>query len=290
MIRQYANKKIYKNLLVAEILSIIALIVSIIIFIIDLIKYFITVEFNHDILFYMNLVFVPALTTCFNNNNCETSTPTKGTKDNNFIDRPIYPAEKRFKNDYFYTILRILCSFIPVFYLISEFILALLFGFSDHMQSDILIAAQNLGAMSVSHSFLYIANIFLIINCFLIKREWKDNPPAFKTAKKQVDAKRKEQKTLTQKKKVYTRLIEKSGIKFFVKYYEQIKKLPLRDVEIVGNYSLEEKQERLYAAKKIIDLNLTEFALNEILTNYDLNSDEQAKIKTILNKLETNRN
>ncbi|MBP5467086.1 MAG: hypothetical protein J6Y43_05955, partial [Clostridia bacterium] len=90
-------------------------------------------------------------------------------------------------------------------------------------------------------------------------------------------------------KKTGTILIEKCGFKFFIKYYEQIKKLPLRDIEIVENYSLEEKQERLYAAKKIIDLNLTEFALNEILTNYDLNSDEQAKIKTILNKLETNQ-
>lgn len=100
---------------------------------------------------------------------------------------------------------------------------------------------------------------------------------------------KKQQKELVKNKKTGTILIEKCGFKFFIKYYEQIKKLPLRDIEIVENYSLEEKQERLYAAKKIIDLNLTEFALNEILTNYDLNSDEQAKIKTILNKLETNQ-
>lgn len=60
----------------------------------------------------------------------------------------------------------------------------------------------------------------------------------------------------------------------------------MRDVEISENYSLVEKEERLSAAKKIIDLNLTEFVLKEILAQYDLNQEEQKQIKAILNELQ----
>lgn len=108
---------------------------------------------------------------------------------------------------------------------------------------------------------VYIADAFLIHNCILIKREWKDNPPDF--IKKKQDEKERNRREAMHNRNMYQykSYIEQSGIKFFIKYYEQIKCLPLRDITVTENYSSEEREERLRAAKKIIDSNLTELAL-----------------------------
>ncbi len=67
----------------------------------------------------------------------------------------------------------------------------------------------------------------------------------------------------------YLALIEKCGIGFFIKYYRQISRLPLKDVDVTENYSSAEREERLLAAKKIIDNGLSELALSEIIRAYD---------------------
>ena len=92
--------------------------------------------------------------------------------------------------------------------------------------------------------------------------------------------------------KSYNSLIKKCGMKFFIKYYKQIKRLPLRDVEVTENYSPTEREERLQAAKQIIDLNLTEFTLNEILKSYGdiLDETELAQAKSILTELQQSSN
>ena len=68
--------------------------------------------------------------------------------------------------------------------------------------------------------------------------------------------------------------------------------MPLRDVTITENYSSTEREERLLAAKKIIDLNLTEFTLNEILKSYSdiLNDTEITQAKSLLSELQSNKN
>lgn len=67
----------------------------------------------------------------------------------------------------------------------------------------------------------------------------------------------------------YLALIGKCGIGFFIKYYRQISRLPLADVAVTENYSSAEREERLLAAKKIIDSGLSELALTEIIRAYD---------------------
>ena len=67
----------------------------------------------------------------------------------------------------------------------------------------------------------------------------------------------------------YLALIEKCGIGFFIKYFRQISRLPLKDVNITENYSYAEREERLLSAKKIIDLGLSELALSEIIRAYE---------------------
>ena len=53
------------------------------------------------------------------------------------------------------------------------------------------------------------------------------------------------------------------------------------------NYSSQEREERLLAAKKIIDLGLTEFALREIIAEYSdiLDSAEIEQAKSLLSAL-----
>ncbi len=91
----------------------------------------------------------------------------------------------------------------------------------------------------------------------------------------------KETKKSEQDVQQYLALIEKCGIKFFIKYYHQISRLPLIDVTITENYSSAERQERLLAAQKIINLGLSELALTEIIRAYndilDKEIIEQAK-------------
>lgn len=145
--------------------------------------------------------------------------------------------------------------------------------------------------MLPSHLWVYIADIFLIHNCILIKREWKDNPPDFVKEKQVKQEHIKQEQTLNQNKTRYQNLIEKCGIKFFIKYYKQIKRLPLRDVAISENYSSSEREERLLAAKKIIDLGLTEFALTEIIKTYAgvLNENELVQAKSLLFEIQAQK-
>ncbi|MDE6676366.1 MAG: hypothetical protein K2K12_01460, partial [Clostridia bacterium] len=71
-----------------------------------------------------------------------------------------------------------------------------------------------------------------------------------------------------------------------------IKYLPLRDVTVTESYPPNEKNERILSAKKIIDLGLTEFALNEIINTYRdvLEETEIEQAKFILQEVQTNHN
>lgn len=107
----------------------------------------------------------------------------------------------------------------------------------------------------------------------------------YKNKEKQAEMEQKKTRQVAAKNmEQYKTLIEKCGIKFFIKYYKPIKRLPLRDVEVSENYSSNEREERLLAAKKIIDLDLAEFTLNEILKSYIdiLDENEIEQVKSIL--------
>jgi len=141
---------------------------------------------------------------------------------------------------------------------------------------------------------IYIADIFLGKTCTLIREEWKSAPPKFILEEKEAKAARekeieREKQELIERdnNKMYENLIQQCGVRFFIKYYEQIERLPLRDVLITEDYPYFEKEERLQAAREIIDKNLQVLAFENILQSYSamLDSAEIEKAKAILQYL-----
>lgn len=81
-------------------------------------------------------------------------------------------------------------------------------------------------------------------------------------------------------------LLEQCGMKFFLKYYKTLLRLPVRDIEIDENYTSEEKTERLTAAKSLIEQGFSKYAAQHILDNYAdlLTNDEKVTANEILSK------
>ena len=81
-------------------------------------------------------------------------------------------------------------------------------------------------------------------------------------------------------------LLEQCGMQFFIKYYPQLKRLPIPDITVSDHY-FPERQVRLTAAKKIVDSGLTECALHYIVETYGdvLSSEVIDRAKSILNEI-----
>ena len=285
MFRDYKDLGIYKAISNAKVFSIISLIASVIVFIVECIN-----GLNKGLMFYTCLFLVPV--------NCFLSIPAltpyekmklkdegKG-RDVHFIENPVRHNETKSNNDYRALLQIILWTLLPYYYLLVLIILGSFSGYSDFASQDILSWAGNCGALLISHSFVYIADIFLLGACGKIKEDWKRSPPEFQKAQSNLKKEEEYKRDLEKKKEKSTQLINKSGVKFFIKYYKQIKSLPMRDVNVVENYSLEEKEERILSVKRIIDENLSEFTLNEILQTYDniLTDDEKNLVQLLLNE------
>lgn len=185
--------------------------------------------------------------------------------------------ENEFNNDFLKTLVLIFISFMPLVYFIF---ISVLNRTSNYIECLCLV--------SELHMPNYVACGLLIQNCVLIKREWKDDPPEFVKENQAEIKQQKEAKKSEQDKRQYLALIEKSGIRFFIKYYRQILYLPLKDVDITESYSSAEREERLLAAKKIIDLGLSELALSEIIRAYDdiLDKDLIDQARKILSEIQ----
>ena len=152
---------------------------------------------------------------------------------------------------------------------------------SQSSYADLYDLSAHIGCMLVAHIFLYIAAGFLRHVYKLIKQEWEKKPPVFYAQVRIKEGQKEAAQKAEQDARQYQPLIEKCGIKFFIKYYRQIVRLPLRDVTVTENYSSQEREERLNAAKRIIDRGLSEFALTDILKKYgdilDASEVEQAQ-------------
>jgi hypothetical protein len=176
--------------------------------------------------------------------------------------------------------------------ILLQFIFALMWGWVNYRNSNFFNAvSEYFGYTLLSFIFIYIAIGIGIKNCKLMRKEWETNPP--QTVQLRLKTKEIKRKLEENKKKrtECKNLIEQCGIRFFVKYYKQISLLPLRDVNVVENYGSAEREERLSAAKKIIDEGMTEIALNEILSTYSnvLKETETRQIKTMLSELTENQ-
>lgn len=232
MIRKYFNVTIYRNLKVVKILSAIALILSIISIILYLVikcTRFPNSEIGEEHIFACVMaILIPLNQLLFAVRGLKTATNTrKSINSTQLVER--FATETKLNNDFVNTLTVVIISLLSL---------------------DI---------------FDYIADGFLIHNCILIKREWKDNPPSFVKKNQNYKNKKDQNRINNQNSEQYEKLIEQCGVRFFIKYYKQIKQLPLRDVVISENYTANEKEERLLAAKKLIDLGLSEFTLNSIL-------------------------
>lgn len=264
MIRNYKNNKIYENLNITAKLSALALIVSIVSICVYLINKSMgnvaeAIE-RQGYMFYFFFVATPLGIFIFS---------IKHRNQKNQMKKCL-TKETHLNNDLATLLTAIIFSFSPLIILF----IYLLFGSMELVYSWV----YCLGYMLFSHIFVYISNIFLI-NCYiLVKREWKENSPAFKAKAKNIKQQYQKTKEFNRNYKIYAKLIQQCGAKFFIKYYLQISNLPLSDVVIQENYSFEEKKERLSAAKKIIDLNLTEFVVKQILKSYSDIFTESEKI------------
>ena len=170
------------------------------------------------------------------------------------------------------------------------------FGGSGYIFGDMIIGlAEFLGAAMASHIFVFISGGFYIHTYVLVKRDWEENPPVFykpdwkKAEEKAQSAEdRREEREARKEEEHYRRQIEICGARFFIKYYRQAKRLPLRDVKVTENYSSAEREERLEAVRELIDSGQSEYALQRILEEYGdvLDDSEVQDAKALLAEIE----
>lgn len=282
MIRNYENQKIYKNFRIATVLSAIALFMAVV----TIFLYLSgdgseQIERNREY-FYIFLIYIPVVSFFTSLNGSKKSKASLAMK-KKFAFR-----ETEWNNDLSNILAIVVMSFAPYILLIFKLILYILLVPSLNSSLDYAYCA---GYMFLSHIFVYIADGFFIYSYILIKREWDKNPPEFKKAEKlRKEIMRAEEEKLRAKEEynknliTYEKLIQRCGVKFFIKYYVQIKRLPLKDVNITENYPYEEKKERLTTVKKIIDSHLTEFTVKQILKDYEeiLTENEKTEAENIL--------
>ena len=131
-----------------------------------------------------------------------------------------------------------------------------------------IIFARFLGSLAGTHICSYLTILFFV-SCFNIKkRELSDDFQLYVDGKKEEAIVRQKAEKIANDKIATQNLLEQCGMKFFLKYYEKLVTLPLRDIEIEEDYSQSEKTERLTSAKLIIDNNYTKFAIDYILEKY----------------------
>ena len=296
MIRTYSDKRIYKYFRIVLGLSVVSLFIAVVSIVAHACATFLHTpkpsmgfsDIYNLIIFYATIIAIPNLVLSYS------ARSLKSIKRN--AEKPLeeqleekrwykYSESKSF-NDFTNTLTPIILSFAPYILLVFYGFLFLCFGAPNPG-----VWARMCGYMLPSHIFVYIADAFLKNICILIKREWRETPPEFVIRMQEEKAQRRaeqiKQKAETEKQRKDAQcrsLLQKCGMRFFIKYYRQIKTLPLRDVVLSAVYSPEEKEERLSAAKQIIDLNLSSVALNIILDGYgeSLESEEIEQAKKLL--------
>lgn len=281
MIKRYTNEKIYKNFKVAKILTGIALVLFTLLFVNDVICIVLDIKkFNYILVIQYLIMLGPILSVYIMSGKMWFG----------------YGYQSRLNNDILNLKSVVIISFLPWYFVLYNLVVDLIWEiFFDRGLYLSFVFAEIMGSCLPLHIFVYIADIFLVKNCKLIKAEWEENPPLFLREGKKFQAMVEEEKARKeieckekQDLKKCEACIEKCGVRFFIKYYRQILNLPLRDVEVSENYTSEEKEERLNAAKKLVNLNLSKMALTEIIKKYSdsLKAEEVEQAKALLKEME----
>lgn len=201
------------------------------------------------------------------------------------------------KNDVKRMMPLIIFTFVPVAVFARMFLaglIAIMAGTYGDISGGINLVSYHLGSMLLSHIFLIISSGFLIRNCVLIKREWKANRLLEEQYQAAMELRKAKEEAQKQKKvqdiETSKMLLEECGMQFFIEYYPQLKRLPVRDVTVSDSY-FDERQVRLTAAKQIIDRGLSEYALHYILENFSdiFSSEVIGSAKSILNQIENEK-
>lgn len=225
MIRNYTNKKIYRNLKIVKVLAVISIPLSIL----GIIGQFLSQKYGgfqsadmdvfYSILFCMFILSIPIGTLRY------AIAQGKKTPLPQLPESTVTP-ESTVNNDFVNTVVVII---VPLGPLLLAVVLWLFFWWNSAVVGFWFGLA---GSAAAVHIPLYVADGFLIHNCVLIKREWKENPPEFIKIRQAQKEKAAAQIATAAKQTQFRLLIDQCGIKFFIKYYKEIKRMPLRDVEV----------------------------------------------------------
>ena len=186
----------------------------------------------------------------------------------------------------------IISNFIPFIYLFLICFFEIFFHLIFNTISINGSIAYETGYFSIPYILCIVANVFLIKNYLLLNRKYKEeyykNKKEYEEKIRIIKAEKEKQEALLAEKQKCKDLIETCGIKFFIKYYDQIKFLPLRDVQIEENYPYEERVERITATKRIIELHPSNSTLYDIIFPYYdyLTQKEKDRVESLLKKIE----
>lgn len=146
-----------------------------------------------------------------------------------------------------------------------------------------IIFGRYLGSFVGAHLCSYITIIFYARCCNFKKKELRQELPTYIANKKKELLEKQKAEKIANDKILTQKLLEQCGMKFFIKYYNQIKKLPIRDIDVEEDYAPTERTERLQAVKAIIDSGYSAIASDYILKNYldILNDDEKEQLNSI---------
>lgn len=144
--------------------------------------------------------------------------------------------------------------------------------------------ARMWGSFIGAHICGYVASIFYFLCWRVKKKELSKDLHSYLADKKKELLEKQQIEKIANDKITTQQLLEKCGMKFFLKYYKLLIRLPVRDIEVDENYTTEEKNERLTAAKAIITRGFSKYAAQHILDNYSdlLTDDEKAIANEIL--------
>ncbi len=149
-----------------------------------------------------------------------------------------------------------------------------------------IIFGRYLGSYIGAHLCSYITIIFYALCCKEKKKELSKDLALYLVDEKKKMLEKQHIEKIANDKTSTQQLLEQCGMKFFLKYYKTLLRLPVRDIEIDENYTSEEKTERLTAAKSLIEQGFSKYAAQHIVDNYAdlLTNDEKVTANEILSK------
>ncbi len=177
-----------------------------------------------------------------------------------------------------YGLFEIFATIVAIFLVVVQIIVIILMAFYTQVlyELGIAICVISIVTLVVSRALIWWSIILLWKNCNNLGREYNEML-AIRNTKEEAEHKL---SVAAQKMNADVKhLLAESGFKFFLKYYEQLTKVGVRDVYVDEDYSPTEKTERLKAVKQLIDSGLAVAAAQQILEQFsDFLTDKEKEL------------